>query len=110
MARQGVRVLRPTRPAGPVFYSAELDHTSPTRDDGLNFALARSAGNSDNGLWIPAWQEHLPPQSTRRTETDVVVPVRRTVVVAVGGADVRRLIVERPATQQAVTQPSPSEM
>jgi hypothetical protein len=44
MARQGVRVLRPTRPAGPVANSAERGNARPTRDDDLNFALARSAG------------------------------------------------------------------
>ena len=50
MARQGVRVLRPTRPAGPIVDLAELDKASPTRDDDLNFALARSAGSLDDGL------------------------------------------------------------
>jgi hypothetical protein len=45
MARQGVRVLRPTRPAGPVVNLAELGNTSPTRDDDLNFTLARSTGS-----------------------------------------------------------------
>ena len=44
MTRQGVRVLRPTRPAGPIVDLAELHNASPTRDDDLNFALARFAG------------------------------------------------------------------
>ena len=54
MARQGVRVLRPTRPAGPIVDLAELNKASPTRDDDLNFALARSAGRrgrpTDSGM------------------------------------------------------------
>ena len=45
MTRQGVRVLRPTRPAGPIVDLAELHNASPTRDDDLNFALARFAGS-----------------------------------------------------------------
>ena len=51
MARQGVRVLRPTRPAGPVVDLAELNKASPTRDDDLNFALARSDGQPPQQRW-----------------------------------------------------------
>ena len=42
-------------------------------------------------------------QGTRRPKTVVVVAVVRLVVVAVGRADVRRLIVERAATQNTAT-------
>ncbi len=108
MTRQGVRVLRPTRPAGPIVDLAELIQASPTRDDDLNFALAHFAGSLDDSLRIPAWQASCLPQSAGRTETNVVVPVRRLIVVTVGGTDVRRLIVERPATQQTATQSPPS--
>ena len=38
MTRQGLRALRPTRPAGSIDYLAELNIASPTRDDGLDFA------------------------------------------------------------------------
>ena len=48
-------------------------------------------------------------QGTRRTEADIVVTVRRHVPVTVGRADVRRLIVERAATQHTATRSSPSE-
>jgi hypothetical protein len=54
MTRQGVRVLRPTRPAGPIVDLAERDNASPTWDDGLNFALARSAGSLKDCLQILA--------------------------------------------------------
>lgn len=43
----------------------------------------------------------LAGQGTRKTKTVVVVTVRRHIVVAVGGAEVRRFVVERTATQQA---------
>jgi len=46
-------------------------------------------------------RKRILPQSARRTETNVVV--------AVGGTEVRRLIVERAATQHTATQSSPSE-
>src|SRR5262249_56821472 len=61
--------------------------------------LARSAGRC---LRI------LARQGTRRTEADIVVTVRRHVPVTVGRADVRRLIVERAATQHTATRSSPS--
>jgi hypothetical protein len=51
----------------------------------------------------------LAGQGTHRTETVVVVPVRRHIVVAVGRTDVRRLIVERTATQHTATRSSPSK-
>jgi hypothetical protein len=38
MTRQGLRALRPTRPAGSVDDLAELDKANPTRDNGLDFA------------------------------------------------------------------------
>jgi hypothetical protein len=50
----------------------------------------------------------LARQGTRRTETVVVVPVRRHIVVTVGRTHVRRLIVERAATQHTATRSSPS--
>ena len=72
----------------------------PTRDDDLDFAPWHAP--QEKRLRIPA------RQGTRRTETVVVVTVRRHIVVTVGRADVRRLIVERAATQHTATRSSPS--
>lgn len=85
MIRRGVRTLRPTRPAGPVLHLAERPfpiqaNGNPTQDgDGL-CTLARSAGelSKQDTQRIPA------RQGTPNTETIVVVPVVRLVVVAVG--------------------------
>jgi hypothetical protein len=96
--RQGVRTLRPTRPAGPQLHSAGQ---RPTRDDGLDFAPWH-APREENRRRIPA------RQGTRRTKPVVVVAGRRRIVVAVGRADVRRVIVERAATQHTATRSSPS--
>ena len=71
MARQGVRVLRPTRPAGPIVDLAELNKASPTRDDDLNFALARFAGLSKMACKFRHGRHSL-LQSSGRTETVVV--------------------------------------
>ena len=38
LARQGVRALRPTRPAGRLHHLAEPSADGPTRDNGLDFA------------------------------------------------------------------------
>ena len=73
VTRQGVRVLRPTRPAGSIVDLAERNEVHPTRDDDLNFTLARSAGNLTMtcGFWHDRQQD--PPQSAGRTKTVVVV-------------------------------------
>ena len=108
MIRRGVRALRPTRPAGSVLHLAERPfvgetNSSPTRDgDGL-CTLARSGGelSKQHNQRIPA------RQGTPNTETIVVVTVIGLVGVAVGGANVRRIIVERAATQNTVTDSPP---
>ncbi len=76
-----------------------MRRTFPEQAHSRRCALALSAGSR---LRIPA------RQGTRRTEADIVVTVRRLVPVAVGAADVPRLIVERAATQHPSARPSPS--
>ena len=98
--RQGVRALRPTRPAGPGLHLAEPHTDGPTRDDHLDFAPWHAPQESCLRI--------LARQGTRRTETVVVVTVRRHIVVTVGRTHVRRLIVERAATQHTATRSSPS--
>ena len=50
LARRGVRANRPTRPAGPVLNSAELDEANSTQDDDLGFALGHAPhGSLDHG-------------------------------------------------------------
>jgi len=100
-ARRGLRAVRPTRPAGPGFHLAEPPADGPTRDDHLDFA----PWHTPQGQYLRIRAR----QGTRRTEADIVVPVRRHVPVTVGTADVRRLIVERTATQHTATRSSPSE-
>ena len=107
MTQQGLRALRPTRPAGSVDDLAELDKANPTRDDGLDFVLGTLRG----GNALEFWQSKHKglQQGTRRAETVIVVTVRRHVVVTVGRTHVRRLIVERAATQHTANRSSPSE-
>jgi hypothetical protein len=97
MARQGVRSLRPTRPAraGLSFGQTALRPPDTGRPPRL-CTLARSAGVT---------RRILARQRTRRTETHIVVAVRRRIVVAVGRAHVRRMIVERAATQHTARGP-----
>ena len=111
MARQGVRVLRPTRPAGPVFCLAELDQASPTQDDGLDFTLRHALQDKRKVLACGFRHDRLRrlPQSARRTKTVVVVTVLGLVVVAGGRPRILRVVVERPAAQHAAFRPSPSE-
>ena len=61
--------------------------------------MARSTGST---RWI------LARQGTRQPKTNIVVTVRRQVVVTVRGTHVRRLIVERAPTQDTATWSSPS--
>jgi len=106
-ARQGLRALRPTRPAGRGLHSAGPPRggTDTGRPPGL-CTLARSRGTKAPGL-RPGKPVGL-PQGTRRAKTVFVVTVRRHVVVATGRADVRRLIVERAAPQHAACRWPPS--
>jgi hypothetical protein len=106
-ARQGLRALRPTRPAGrgSSFGRPRLA-AGATRDSHLDFAPWHAPGGQAPGL-RPGKPAGL-PQGTRRKETVVVVTVRRHVVVATGRADVRRLIVERAAPQHAACRWPPS--
>ena len=99
-ARQGLRALRPTRPAGPELHLAEPSIDGPTRDDHLDFAPWHAP--QEKHLRIPA------RQGTRHTKTVVVVTVRRHIVVTVGRTQVRRLIVERAAPQHTAAWSSPS--
>src|SRR5260370_35865585 len=100
-ARPGSSRRRPqsTRPAGPELYLAGLSEDGPTRDHDLDFAPWHAPQGRNLRI--------LARQGTRRTEADIVVPVRRRVPVTVGGADVRRVIVERVSTQHTATRPSP---
>ena len=106
-ARQGLRALRPTRPAGRGLHSAgpPCDGSDTGQPPGL-CTLARSRGKQAPGL-RPGKPVGL-PQGTRRAKTVFVVTVRRHVVVATGRADVRRLIVERAAPQHAACRWPPS--
>src|SRR5262249_41717393 len=63
---------------------------------------AHSTG-SRSGPWIPARQAQGLSQSARRTQTGIVVLVRRRVPVAIGSPHVPRLVDERTATQHAAT-------
>ena len=49
--RQGVRALRPTRPAGPQLHLAEPPEDGPTRDDHLDFAPWHTPQESPCGFW-----------------------------------------------------------
>jgi hypothetical protein len=49
-ARQGIRTLRPTRPAGPGYHLAEPPCDGPTRDDHLDFAPRRTPQESLGGF------------------------------------------------------------
>ena len=106
MTRQGLRALRPTGPAGPVDDLAELDGANPTRDDGLDFVLGTLRGKKALGFW-QSKRKGL-QQGTRRAETVIVVTVLGLVPVTVGRTHVRRLIVERAATQHTANRSSPS--
>jgi hypothetical protein len=100
MTRQGLRTLRPTRPAGPTLHLAEPSDDGSTQDNDLDFAPWHAP--QEKRLQI------LARQGTRRTEADIVVTVRRHIPVTVGGADVHSLIVERAATQHTATRSQPS--
>ena len=95
-ARRGVRVRRPTRPAGHGLHSSEQPMSPGTgRRPGLGCTLRERKMLSNSG----GPGDILAP-STGGTEAVVRVTVRRGVPVTVRRADVRRLIVERPAPKQ----------
>ena len=98
-ARRGVRVRRPTRPAGPRFHSAgplSLPGTGQRPGPGCTLRDDRiTPGFRRCGMIV------LPAPGAGEAETVVRVTVRRRVPVTVRRADVRRLIVERPAPKQA---------
>ena len=50
-ARQGVRALRPTRPAGLTLHLAEPSSDGPTQDNGLDFAPRHAPQVSPCGFW-----------------------------------------------------------
>jgi hypothetical protein len=98
--------LRPTRPAGPALPSAGPSADGATQGGDLDFApwhapQARKAC----GFWPD--EPGGSSQGTRRAEPDVVVAVRRPVVVAVGGTRVHSIVVERAATQHTANRPPP---
>ena len=99
-ARQGLRALRPTSPAGPnpSFGRAVLRRPDTGQRPGL-CTLAHSPG--DNRLRIQA------RQGTGRTEPDIVVTVGRHVPVTIGGTHVHSLIVERADAQHTAKRSSP---
>src|SRR5947209_5802402 len=105
-ARQGLRACRPTRPAGPTLHLAGPSIDGPTRDNGLDFTLARSAAVISREF-RPGKPLGL-PQGTGRAEPDIVVVVRRLVPVANGRADIHRLVVERAATPGTANRSLPS--
>ena len=88
----------PDLPGRGIIWPAGLRRLDTGRPPGL-CTLALSAGVT---------RRILAGQGTRRTEPVVVVAVPRLVVVAVGRASVRRLIVERATTQNTATWSSPS--
>ena len=96
-ARRGVRVRRPTRPAGLGLHSSEQPRSPGSgRRPGLGCTLREKRPLSNSGG--TGWAILLP--SAGEAETVVSVTVRRGVPVTVRRADVRRLIVERPAPQE----------
>src|SRR5271166_3509912 len=98
MTRQGVRAMRPTRPAGSGFHLAEPPADGPTRDDHLDFAPWHAPPDERRRI--------LARQGTRRTQP--VVVVRRRVPVTIAAAQVQRFIVERAAAQDTALRSSPS--
>src|SRR5436309_12652109 len=108
MARQGLRAMRPTRPAGPALPLALPFVNGAARGGSLDFA----PWHAPRGRVARGFRPGEPrgsPQGTRRTKTVVVVAVRRPVVVAVRRADVQRVVVERPATQHTAIRPPSCE-
>lgn len=85
-------------------YSAEEAHASPAQEQADRLRVARSPE--------PPLRQFrpiriTPVQSLRASEPDIVVPIRRLVVVPVRGSQVLRMIVPRPPTEHSHRQPVP---
>ena len=105
-ARRGVRVRRPTRPAGPRLRSAGPSISARHGTTTWTWQHAPERNQSPSGF--SAVRETPPAQSAGEAKTVVGVAVRRRVPVTVRRADVRRLIVERPAPKQTRVWPPPA--
>src|SRR4051812_45790729 len=94
-ARRGVRVRRPTRPAGLGFHSSEQPRSPGTgRRPGPSCTLQVEKALE---FWRNRMRILLP--SPGGAETEAGVTVDRGAPEAIRRADVHRLIVERPASK-----------
>jgi hypothetical protein len=105
-ARRGVRVYRPTRPAAQSLVVCPDNRCCPARDDDLDLAARSERVNRSR---ILTDRKYPPLPGAGGAKTVVGVPVRRRVPVTVRRADVRRLIVERPAPKKTRVWSPPGE-
>jgi len=103
--RRGVRVRRPTRPAGRLLRLA--GQMISVRHGTTTWTWLHTPRRRDPSR-IPAVREVASAPSAGEAKAVVGVTVRRRVPVTVRRADVRRLIVERPAPQETRVWPPPA--